>query len=152
MLEAFILSNPAATGALVLRDLFRERVGETNVEFTHEDTGTSASEFILNGCGEDDVSFNIPIPYTEWTPRLEREFVSLVKNSALQRITPDQAFRLEELRTSRRKLKNRRSPEEIAWEHQKRKATKELLNALQKYAKFHDPSNSPWASAKENLH
>ena len=152
MLEAFILSNPAATGALFARDAVRERATESNIEFAHEDAGTSVSEFVLNACGEDEGSFKVSIPYTEWTPRLEGEFVRLVKLSALQRISPQQALRLEDLRASRRILKNRRNPDEIAWEHQKRKATKELLTALQKYAKFHDPANSPWASAKENLH
>lgn len=152
MIEVFIMLNPVATGAINIVDLVRERTADTTIQFANEDTGTSASELILNSCGDDEGCFHVQIPYTEWTKPLENEFVRLAKQAALLRITNDQASRLEELRSSRRRLKNRRTPDEIAWEHKQRKATRELLLALKQYAQLHDPTNSPWARAKENIH
>jgi hypothetical protein len=152
MLEAFILSNPAATEALLIRDGVRERAADMRVEVSGGGAGTSLAEFVFKVCEDDELALKVPIPCADWTRTLEKEFVSLAKDAALQRITPDKATRLKQLRNWRRVLTNKRTPVEIAWEHKKRRATKNLLTALQQYAKLHDPANSPWALAKENLH
>lgn len=152
MLESFLLLNPAATGPQFFHDPVGERVSDSFVSLTRSGTSTPDAEFLLSGCGEDESTFHVSIPYNEWTPSLQSEFVRLAKLSALQKISPAQAKRLEELHSARRFLLNPRTPEEIAWEHKKRMATKALMLALKQYATLHDPANSPWASAKENIH
>ncbi|MDQ3623633.1 MAG: hypothetical protein M3463_14280 [Verrucomicrobiota bacterium] len=97
------------------------------------------------------VSINIALPVDEWTTALEREFLSLAKGAALVRLTPEEKKRLQSLQATRRRIRHPRTGQEVIWEFKQRQVTRELVNALQAYVRFHGAENNPWAKAQENV-
>jgi hypothetical protein len=72
-------------------------------------------------------------PVPEWTPKHENRFLRLAESEALGTLTSKEKSELEQLSASRYQLKTPRSGEQVVLEFQQRRATHELLQALEKY-------------------
>jgi hypothetical protein len=149
MLEIFALANPDATAHS--RGLIRGNA-TVPVAIVESASGTGKPVLLAEIDGEtvDRVEYSTAL--SKWTKGFEKEFISLVKNAALGRLDQRGSERLDHLRQARRQFKNPRTSEEIIAEFKQRRATSELLAALQRHAKLHKAENNPWDSAEENIH
>jgi gamma-glutamylcysteine synthetase len=73
----------------------------------------------------------------EWSPKLEARFRRLAEDKALKTLSLKGKVEFEKLMQLRRQLKNPRTGEEILREYEQRKLTRDLVNALSQYVKFH---------------
>lgn len=79
-------------------------------------------------------------PIEEWTHERERHFAVLAEKEALGKLTVVEKDEINRLSFLRRGLKNPRTGEELLWEFEQRKLTRNLVEALTQYVHFHQPA------------
>jgi len=79
------------------------------------------------------------LPDLEWSPAQEKRFLALAGGEATDSLSPEEQTELERLSRLRRALKNPRRGEELLWEYEQRKLTRDLISALSRYVTFHNP-------------
>jgi hypothetical protein len=84
----------------------------------------------------------IALPDMEWTEEHEQRFIELAGREAVGTLTPIEHEELENLSRLRRGSRNPRSGEELIWEYEQRELTRSLVDALNRYVKFHHKSSS----------
>jgi hypothetical protein len=112
--------------------LERITVSDFSTELVPDDKQSKATE-IRDGI--------IP-PIEEWTRAREQQFTKLVEKEAIGKLTVDEKAEIERLSFLRRGLKNPRTGEELLWEYEQRKITRNLVEALTQYVHFHQPARS----------
>ena len=98
----------------------------------------------LRLAGKTEVSvqtLRLPLPDTVWTGVHQQRFLELAGGGATTELGPAEQAELEHLSQLRRRVKNRRSGEELLVEYQQRELTRELINALSRYVTFHKPAD-----------
>ncbi len=73
----------------------------------------------------------------QWTSQDERHFGHLAEREALGQLNAAESIHLEGLSIRRRAFKNTRTGEELVWEYEQRKRTRDLVEALTRYVSFH---------------
>jgi hypothetical protein len=81
-------------------------------------------------------------PTEEWTNERERRFAILAEREAFGKLAVLEKDELNRLSFQRRGLKNPRTGEELLWEYEQRKLTRNLVEALTRYVHFHQPARS----------
>lgn len=79
----------------------------------------------------------IVLPDDRWTCEREQRFAKLAEREVLGTLKPGEKDELEHLSNTRRALKNPRDGEELLWEYEQRKLTRDLVEALNRYVSFH---------------
>lgn len=98
-------------------------------------------ELVPNGQSKATEINNGIVPLVEeWTHERERHFAVLAEKEALGKLTPAEKEEINRLSFLRRGLKNPRAGEELLWEYQQRKLTRNLVEALTQYVHFHQPA------------
>lgn len=145
------LDNPSASSPtqVVIEEMHEEIASNR----THAGTGEGTPFTSLFMSGEDERSkITVPITDDTWTKSLDREFLELAERAAFLNATEEEMKRFAHLQVLRRQLKHPRTGEEVIWEYKQRQLTRQLVSALKQYVHFHQESNNPWASSKENFH
>lgn len=79
-------------------------------------------------------------PIDQWTHEYERHFAILAEKEALGKLIFSEKNELNRLSDQRRALKNPRTGQELLWEYEQRKLTRNLVEALTLYVHFHQPA------------
>lgn len=86
-----------------------------------------------------DMTASVPFSQSleQWTSQDERHFGFLAEREAMGQLNMAESVQLERLSNRRRAFKNSRTGEELVWEYEQRKRTRELVEALTRYVSFH---------------
>ena len=127
VIEAVVATNVSGADFPTLE---RITVSDFSAEIVSDSEQSKATE-IQNG---------IVPPIEEWTREREQRFANLVEKEALAKLTSPEKAEIERLSLLRRGLKNPRTGEELLWEYEQRKLTRNLVEALTRYVHFHQPA------------
>jgi hypothetical protein len=140
VLAAALIQTPPAHG---------ESSASPHTVTINENVSESATEhdFVLpKSIGDSGATPEIILPpVPEWTPKHEKRFLRLAECEALGTITLKEKNELEQLSASRYQLKTPRSGEQVVLEFQQRRATHELLQALEKYVALQKTTRGSFA-------
>ena len=78
-----------------------------------------------------------------WSAEHNARFKELARREALEELSIEELAELERLTNLRRFEKYPRSADEILWQRRQQKLTRGLVDALQAYVEFHQPTRRP---------
>jgi hypothetical protein len=80
----------------------------------------------------------------KWTTEQQERFHALAIQEATGELSSKGAVELENLTALRRILYRPRSGDEVLWEYQQRKLTRDLLSSLSRYVEFYETPDKAW--------
>jgi hypothetical protein len=143
---ALALGPDANSGATLAQERLTVHSGTEAVE----DLALSAATQVTTRAAASAAILETASPVEEWTMALQKQFKKLAVKEALEKISRQEADRLEQLTSMRRAYQSPRSADEVLWEYEQRQLTQQLLETLKNYVEFYEGPSEAWLSTEKD--
>jgi hypothetical protein len=86
----------------------------------------------------------------KWSEAEQIRFRELAIEEAVGELPPEELVELEQLTALRRAFEHPRSGDEILWEFEQRRRTRDLLQTLRRYVEFYEGADPAWSAARKS--